>query len=137
MLIYVPFLVYPVILFCMMNIVIIVYKWVSVCGNPITITITITIATTTTTGSNQSTYIPRSISPVTPTPIITMIQSIWRYRNFGIAMSSPLFLYWLFSNQANGTILQDSYIANLSKYQYGIDPIFTHYIDTTPKLFPW
>jgi protein-S-isoprenylcysteine O-methyltransferase Ste14 len=53
-----------------------------------------------------------------------------------IASIGPLFLCSLFYSQATGRLLGDALQATYKKYGYGVDPEYTHYIDTTPLLLP-
>jgi len=58
----------------------------------------------------------------------------WRqYLRLGCATLSPLFLFALFSGQANDTI---GNAVALSKAKYGSDGAFLAYLEKTPLLFP-
>mmetsp|Transcript_25535 Transcript_25535/g.59315 ORF Transcript_25535/g.59315 Transcript_25535/m.59315 type:complete len:143 (+) Transcript_25535:315-743(+) len=58
---------------------------------------------------------------------------IWAARRTGVALLSPLFMFLLFSGQANGTITN---AVQLAQKKYGSDPAYQSYIETVPKIFP-
>jgi hypothetical protein len=45
-------------------------------------------------------------------------------------------MWTLFNAEATGSVMADSLAATKTKYGYGIDPDYTHYIDTTPLIVP-
>jgi hypothetical protein len=65
--------------------------------------------------------------------------SFWRkalsYKRIGIALISPMFMFYLFQGQASGSIT-DALSSSYKRYGYGTDTGYTQYIDTTPLLFP-
>jgi len=76
---------------------------------------------------------PALIAPVSPKA------SFWRkalsYKRIGIALISPMFMFYLFQGQASGSIT-DALSSSYKRYGYGTDTGYTQYIDTTPLLFP-
>lgn len=69
-----------------------------------------TTATTTTTTSSK---------------LSAMLKHVWRFRRVGLALLSPLFMWYLFNGQATGGILPESLEATRKKYGYGINPEYT------------
>lgn len=65
----------------------------------------------------------------------TVWKTMLRYKRVGLAFVSPIFMLYLFSGQANGTIT-DSVKMSRERYGYGTNADFTKYIDTTPLIFP-
>ena len=63
----------------------------------------------------------------------TILSTIWGARRLFIALASPLFMYTLFSGQANGTITNTVELANK---KYGSDPAFQSYVKSVPTIFP-
>ena len=63
-------------------------------------------------------------------------QQVWRFRRLGLALLSPAFMWYLFNSQATGQLLPEAVQAYKDRYQYGKDPKFTHYVDTTPLIVP-
>jgi steroid 5-alpha reductase family enzyme len=58
---------------------------------------------------------------------------IWSIRKLLLGSLSPLFLWTLFSGQANGTITSAKALA---ESKYGDDPAYLKYIQDTPVMFP-
>ena len=50
-----------------------------------------------------------------------------------LALLSPLFMWTLFSGQANGDITPS---VELAQQKYGSDPNYIQYINTVPKIIP-
>jgi hypothetical protein len=65
----------------------------------------------------------------------TAWKHILRYKRIGLAFASPIFILYLFSGQAKGTITE-SVKMSYERYGYGTNDAFTKYIDTTPLIFP-
>jgi steroid 5-alpha reductase family enzyme len=65
----------------------------------------------------------------------TAWKQMMRYKRLGLAFVSPIFMLYLFSGQANGTITE-SVKMSYERYGYGKNDAFTKYIDTTPLIFP-
>eukprot|EP00523_Entomoneis_sp_CCMP467_P020335 CAMPEP_0168862814 /NCGR_PEP_ID=MMETSP0727-20121128/18632_1 /TAXON_ID=265536 /ORGANISM="Amphiprora sp., Strain CCMP467" /LENGTH=301 /DNA_ID=CAMNT_0008917871 /DNA_START=71 /DNA_END=972 /DNA_ORIENTATION=- len=73
---------------------------------------------------------------VEPTPEkASWLSVVWSWRRLALAGLSPLFMWTLFSGQAEGRITNALQMAN-DKYGYGTDPVYTDYIDTTPLIIP-
>jgi steroid 5-alpha reductase family enzyme len=72
----------------------------------------------------------------TVTAVTSAARAVWRARRLFVAMLGPLFLWTLFNAEATGSVMADSLAATKTKYGYGIDPDYTHYIDTTPLIVP-
>ena len=70
------------------------------------------VATTATTTTNSS-------------KLSVMLKHVWRFRRVGLALLSPLFMWYLFNGQATGGILPESLEATRKKYGYGINPDYT------------
>lgn len=72
--------------------------------------------------------------------ILAILQKVgdrlWRSRRLFAAMLGPLFMWTLFDAQATGKILNEARLATLARYGYGVDPVFTNYVDTTPLVVP-
>jgi len=73
----------------------------------------------------------------TSSKLSAMWKHVWRFRRVGVALLSPLFMWYLFHGQATGGILPESLEATRKKYGYGINPEYTKYIDTTPLIVPF
>ena len=73
---------------------------------------------------------------VEPTFRTSLWQSIWSVRRLALALLGPGFLWILFEAQATGKIFDETRQANLKKYGYGADLIYTKYIDNTPWILP-
>lgn len=78
--------------------------------------------------------VPALVEPVPKTA--SMWTRLWSYRRVGAALVSPLFMWHLFDGQATGKLLPDSLEAIHKRYNYGQDPKYTNYIDTTPLILP-
>eukprot|EP00541_Cyclophora_tenuis_P019619 CAMPEP_0116545932 /NCGR_PEP_ID=MMETSP0397-20121206/2950_1 /TAXON_ID=216820 /ORGANISM="Cyclophora tenuis, Strain ECT3854" /LENGTH=160 /DNA_ID=CAMNT_0004070315 /DNA_START=25 /DNA_END=507 /DNA_ORIENTATION=+ len=63
----------------------------------------------------------------------TLLRQLWGARRLFVALLSPLFMWTLFSGQANGTITNSVELANR---KYGSDPNYQDYIATVPKIIP-
>lgn len=74
------------------------------------------------------------IEPVSPKAGVW--KRIWSYRRVGLALLSPMFMWYLFSGQATGRILPDGYEQTLKRYGYGEDLVYTNYVDNTPLIIP-
>jgi hypothetical protein len=66
---------------------------------------------------------------------ITVWKNLLRYKRLGAAFLSPIFILYLFSGQANGSITESVQLAH-KRYGYGTNVDYTKYIDTTPLIFP-
>jgi steroid 5-alpha reductase family enzyme len=66
---------------------------------------------------------------------MTVWKNMLRYKRIGLAFVSPIFMLYLFSGQANGSITE-SVKLSYERYGYGKNDAFTKYIDTTPLIFP-
>eukprot|EP00543_Licmophora_paradoxa_P012014 CAMPEP_0202463796 /NCGR_PEP_ID=MMETSP1360-20130828/59500_1 /ASSEMBLY_ACC=CAM_ASM_000848 /TAXON_ID=515479 /ORGANISM="Licmophora paradoxa, Strain CCMP2313" /LENGTH=92 /DNA_ID=CAMNT_0049086823 /DNA_START=407 /DNA_END=685 /DNA_ORIENTATION=- len=64
---------------------------------------------------------------------ISIWKRLWSWRRLSLALLSPLFMWTLFSGQANGTITNAVELAN---QRYGDDPAYQKYIAETPKIMP-
>ena len=62
-----------------------------------------------------------------------ILTALWGSRRFALACLSPLFLFSLFSGQANGNITN---AVELAAKRYGKDPNFNKYVETVPKFIP-
>lgn len=62
-----------------------------------------------------------------------ILSTLWGARRLILASLTPLFLWTLFSGQANGTITNAVEMAN---NKYGKDPGFQDYVKNVPKIFP-
>ena len=58
---------------------------------------------------------------------------IWGARRAILALLSPLFMWTLFSGQANGDITPS---VELAQQKYGSDPNYIQYINSVPKIIP-
>eukprot|EP00547_Thalassionema_nitzschioides_P003691 CAMPEP_0194215522 /NCGR_PEP_ID=MMETSP0156-20130528/17390_1 /TAXON_ID=33649 /ORGANISM="Thalassionema nitzschioides, Strain L26-B" /LENGTH=325 /DNA_ID=CAMNT_0038944055 /DNA_START=158 /DNA_END=1135 /DNA_ORIENTATION=+ len=63
----------------------------------------------------------------------SFLQRIWGSKRLLLALLSPLFLWTLFSGQANGSITPALELANK---KYGNDPKYQQYISEVPLIFP-
>ena len=59
--------------------------------------------------------------------------TLWGARRLVVACLSPLFMWLLFSGQANGTMMNSVELAN---ERYGADPKFREYVEGVPTLVP-
>jgi steroid 5-alpha reductase family enzyme len=66
---------------------------------------------------------------------MTVWKNMLRYKRLGVAFLSPIFILYLFSGQANGSITESVKLAH-ARYGYGTNVDYTKYIDTTPLIFP-
>jgi steroid 5-alpha reductase family enzyme len=66
---------------------------------------------------------------------MTVWKHMLRYKRVGLAFLSPIFMLYLFSGQANGSITESVAMSH-HRYGYGTNADFTKYIDTTPLIFP-
>jgi steroid 5-alpha reductase family enzyme len=82
---------------------------------------------------------PAIIEPLAASKAGVNTMTVWknlsRYKRIGIAFLSPMFMLYLFSGQANGTITE-SVKLSYERYGYGKNDAFTKYIDTVPLIFP-
>lgn len=62
-----------------------------------------------------------------------ILSTLWGARRLMLALLTPLFLWTLFSGQANGTITNAVEMAN---NKYGKDPGFQDYVKNVPKIVP-
>jgi steroid 5-alpha reductase family enzyme len=76
---------------------------------------------------------PALIGPVPPKA--TLMKRLLSFNRVGLALVSPLFMLYLFSGQANGSITDAVGLAH-TRYGYGTNVGYTKYIDTTPLIFP-
>lgn len=58
---------------------------------------------------------------------------LWSARRLLVAVVSPLFLWTLFSGQANGSISSTVEMANK---RYGSNPAYQEYVENVPLIFP-
>jgi len=63
----------------------------------------------------------------------TFLANLWGSRRLALAFLSPLFLWTLFSGQANGSITN---AVEMATKRYGKDPAFNEYVETVPKIVP-
>jgi len=61
------------------------------------------------------------------------LSTLWSARRLLVALLSPMFLWALFSGQANGTITNTVELAN---NKYGKDPAYQAYLKSVPKIIP-
>lgn len=62
-----------------------------------------------------------------------ILSTLWGARRLLVALLSPMFLWALFSGQANGTITNTVELANT---KYGKDPAYQVYVKSVPKIIP-
>jgi len=62
-----------------------------------------------------------------------ILSIVWGARRLMLALATPLFLWTLFSGQANGTITNAVEMAN---DKYGKIPGFQDYVKNVPKIIP-
>ena len=62
-----------------------------------------------------------------------IVSLLWRSRRLFIALLSPLFMWTLFSGQANGSITNAVELANS---RYGKDAAYQEYVSSVPLLVP-
>mmetsp|Transcript_13628 Transcript_13628/g.25599 ORF Transcript_13628/g.25599 Transcript_13628/m.25599 type:complete len:377 (+) Transcript_13628:7022-8152(+) len=62
-----------------------------------------------------------------------ILSYLWSSRRLFVAFLSPLFMWTLFSGQANGSITN---AVELAHKKYGNDPKFREYLETVPKIIP-
>jgi steroid 5-alpha reductase family enzyme len=73
---------------------------------------------------------PTSVAVKSPS---TAFSQLWRFRRFGLALLSPLFMWTLFYGQASGLITKSVSLANL---RYGDDPNYKKYVESVPLIIP-
>jgi steroid 5-alpha reductase family enzyme len=66
-------------------------------------------------------------------PNASFLQKVWGARRMFAAALSPLFLWALFSGQANGSMTN---ALELATTKYGDDPIYQEYIAKVPLIIP-
>jgi Protein of unknown function (DUF1295) len=86
--------------------------------------------------SPKTATITTTLSRTAVTLVTSTARAAWRARRLWVAMLGPLFMWTLFNAEATGSVMADSLAATKTKYGYGIDPDYTHYIDTTPLVVP-
>lgn len=62
-----------------------------------------------------------------------IVARVWGARRAVAAFLSPLFMWWLFSSQANGSVTN---AIELAAAKYGDDPNYRKYLETVPKIVP-
>ncbi|CAB9515192.1 DUF1295 domain protein [Seminavis robusta] len=75
---------------------------------------------------------PALIDPP-PEATTNIFQHLWRFKRLAVAALSPLFLYTLFTGQAQGSITNTK---ELVMQRYGNDPNFLAYTKRVPLIFP-
>ena len=75
---------------------------------------------------------------VPPTPesastLSIILSKVWSYRKVILSLLSPIFMWSLFSGQANGTATN---AMELATTKYGNDPNYKVYLERTPKIIP-
>jgi len=78
--------------------------------------------------------VPALVEPVVPNASI--LKKLWGFKRVGLALLSPMFMWYLFSSQATGAMLAESFEAHRLRYGYGENEAFTKYIDDTPLIVP-
>ena len=63
----------------------------------------------------------------------SILARIWDARRAVGALLSPLFMWWLFSSQANGSMTN---AMELASAKYGDDPNYKKYLESVPMLIP-
>ena len=69
----------------------------------------------------------------TTTATVTIWSKIWSYRKVFLSLLSPLFMWALFSGQAEGTATNAMQLAST---KYGNDPEYKRYLKQTAKIIP-
>jgi steroid 5-alpha reductase family enzyme len=64
---------------------------------------------------------------------VGILSFLWSARRLFVAFLSPLFMWTLFSGQANGSLTN---AVELAHKKYGNDPKFQEYVQTVPKIIP-
>jgi len=62
-----------------------------------------------------------------------IIATIWGSRRFFTAFLSPIFMWWLFSSQANGSMTN---AVELASSKYGNNPEYKKYLESVPLIVP-
>jgi len=63
----------------------------------------------------------------------SILARIWDTRRAVVALLSPLFMWWFFSSQANGSMTN---AVELASAKYGDDPNYKKYLESVPMLVP-
>jgi len=66
----------------------------------------------------------------------SLVNWAWRGRRVALAALSPLYMGYLFYGQATGRITPDALKQRRERYGYGVDPVYTKYVDSTSLVIP-